>query len=93
MLHDGSQGVAVSDNNHVLVIQDGWANCIMPEWEYSLDRNLEGFGARKSICWQVGVLWCKSWVSLVIKVQGWWRDVIASSPLQNLLLTVLSGCL
>ena len=83
----------MGNHDDILIVQDGWANGVVPEGEDSIDCNLEGFSAWESICWQVGVLWGKSWMPLVIDVERGWWDIIASSPLKDLLFSVLSCCL
>ncbi len=83
----------MSYDDHIFVVEDGGADGVVPEGKHSVDCYLEGFSAGESICWQVIVLWGKPWVPLVIDVQRWWWDIVASSPLQHLLLTMLSRCL
>lgn len=91
MLNDGSQGISMGHHYHVLVVKNGWAYCIVPERQHSVHCDFKTLSAWKSICWQMLILWGKSWVSFVINIKWWWRDVVASSPLEHLLLTELGG--
>jgi hypothetical protein len=93
MLVDGSQRVTVSNHDNILVVQDGWADSVMPERKYSINCDLQRLSLRKGVGGQISILWSKSWMPFVINIELRWWDIIRSSPNKNLVFAVLFGSL
>ena len=90
---DGAEGVAVSAYHNPLALQDLGTDRVVPVGQDAIDGDLERLGPRENIRGQQAVASIESWVSFVIHLElGRW-DVIAASPLENLLLAVLLSCL
>lgn len=61
----------------------------MPKWKYSINCNFEGLCAWKSILRQPAVGWVKFGMPFIVIFQRWWWNIVASSPYQYLVLTML----
>jgi hypothetical protein len=93
VLHDSSERISMSNHNHIFIIENSWTNCIMPERQDSIDCGLQRLCAWESISRQMSILRSKPWMSLVIECERWWWNIVTSSPLENLFLSMLKSCL
>ena len=84
-----SQGVSVGNDDDVLAIKHRWAYGIVPEREDSINSDFKRFSTWKCSNRQLLILWCILWMPFIIKFQGWWWNIIASSPLQHELFSML----
>lgn len=83
----------MSADNHSLTLHDLGADRVVPVGQDAIDSDLKRLGAGEHIWRQQAVASIESWVSLIIHLKLGRRDVIAASPLENLLFAVLLGCL
>ena len=90
-LDDGSQRVAVSHNDDVLVVEHLRSNRVEPVWQDSIDGDFQTLSSWDGVVWQVLVLGGEPGMSRIVDIEWWWWDVIASAPLQHLFFAMLLG--
>ena len=63
----------------------------MPKGEHSINRYLQRLGGGQCILGKTPVGRIELWIPLVVLIQRWGWDVVASTPDKHLFLTVLLG--
>ena len=90
-LNDGAQRVTMSNDNNVLVVEDLRADSVVPVRQDTVNSDFKRLSIRERAVRQVLVLGRESRVSFVIIIERRRRNVVASSPLKNLLLAMPRG--
>jgi len=93
LLNDGADGVTVSDDNGVLAVHDLGADGIIPVRHDTVKSGSQRLRARKGRWGQKFVAIIVHRVSLVAHLKSWRWDVVAASPLEDLLFSVLLSSL
>ena len=92
-LNDGTDRVTVGDDNSVLAIHNLGADSVVPVRHHTVKGGGKRFRAGEGRWRQESVAVIMHGVSLIAHFQLWGWDVIAASPLQDLLLSMLLSSL
>ena len=92
MLHDSAQRVSVCDDYDTLTLHDLRTNVIIPIGEHTIASSLERLGCWENFRWEICISPVKSGMTFIILFHWRWRNVIAASPLQDFIFSVLLSC-
>ena len=81
----------MSNHNDVLVVQHLRCYSVEPVREHSINSDFETFSSWDRIIRQRLVLVGEPWMTFIVDIKRWWWNVVAPSPLENLLLSVLGS--
>lgn len=88
MFDQGSEGVSVSSNQNSLSVFDKWSNLVFKVWNDAVQSGGQGF-REILVKLKTGITWVARRVVLTGSVDSWRRDIVGSSPDEDLVLSVL----
>lgn len=93
VLDNSSERVTMGDDNDALALDDLRADLVIPVREHALDGVLKALGPGEAVRGEVVESTVVSGVSLVVEVKLGRRNVVGTTPLEDLIITVDLGSL
>ena len=88
---EGAEGVAVCGDDDALAGGDHGGYVLVPEGEEAGDGVFKALGERELGFGEFGIARVVAGIALVGFFEGWWRDVVAAAPDEDLLVAVFCG--
>jgi hypothetical protein len=91
MFYNGAEGVAVSNHDNSLTVEDLRANLVVPVRKHTVDGDFKGLCCWKNIKREASIARVEFRVSLIIKRELRRRNIKAASPQLHFFLSMLSS--